>query len=83
MTLFFFLEFFHNFFKIFLKYSNPGQVEMVPGMKFIFLFFCLSHLGLARNEVRMTFFNFLIFFTIFIEIFGNAPTRVGSKRYPK
>ena len=41
---------------------------------YFFLFFGPCHLGLARNEARMSFFCFLNFF-------GNAPTQVRQKKY--
>ena len=59
-----FLNYF-PFLKFFSKCSSLGQAKIVPENECFFnLFFDLSQLDLSKNEARMTFFNFLNFYTI-------------------
>ena len=68
-----FLKSFAIFF--FLEFSRPDQVGTEFGINFFFLFLCLSHHGLDRNNAGLMFFNFLNFFAIF---FCNFLAKVGQ-----
>ena len=67
-----------------MECSNLGWVETIPGMKIVYSFFSLSQPSLAKKETRMMFF-FLkkFFYYFFLNLFRNAPTKVGQKRYPE
>ena len=56
------------FFLFFSEFSSPRRVWTKFGNKFFFLFFGLSHPVLAKNNAGKSFFNFLIFFSIFFGI---------------
>ena len=75
-NIFFFFSF---FFSIFLRISmRRVKFEPNSGLKFFsFLFLGLSLPVLARNNARKWFFNFLIFFAIFLAIFFPGPSMNG------
>ena len=75
MTFFFF--FFFPYVLIFLGMLQPGLGKNGTQNFFFLSHFGLSRLGLARNEAKM---RFLIFWLFFLNFVGIAPTRVKGKR---
>jgi len=68
---------FWNFLPFFIWIFKPGWIGTKFGTKIFSLFLDVSHPSLDRNNARMTFYNFLKFFSF---IYVNFLARVGWKQ---